>query len=196
MSEQLFFEGLQALAHRCNYQLTGFDMGVYGEVAEAMGWDKAADAIKRIYLTKEAGARFPSVEALRESTNPGGMNDDEAAREIVARIRKAVTTCGWNRVTDARAQMGDEAWAVVEANGGWGQFCSYDKFDELDQFLVQIREHSKVVLKKLRAGQLALPEPAGKPQLQLVSSEPAQPVADDKQAKLDRLEALKRSLFR
>ena len=159
-----FAKALTALAHHCGHTLNDFDYELYGEGAAALGWVNAIEAIKRVYRKTSAGGRFPSVEQLF-STNPGGMSDEEAAEDLMARIRSAVVSCGYTLPERAHAMVGPVGWKVIEMNGGWQVFCSQPTFDQLESLLVHVRNQSRQIFRQVRDGELVLPPAPSKASL-------------------------------
>lgn len=152
MNADRFIMAIQALSHRCNYELTEFDFELYSECAEKMGYELAIAAVKAIYRECQAGARFPSIAELEQRANPAGLSDEDQGREAAALISDAIQRYGYNRPDDAKALIGTLGWRIVEMSGGWTRICEELTFDNMPTLKAQWRELAVGQLRKAKAG--------------------------------------------
>lgn len=148
---KLFYELLRALATATKTEMTSFLIDFYRDELEQFGFDKV-NPILRSFLVDSH--RMPSVKAIKEKMGFRQLDDEELARDAVARIRSAVAKYGsWN-AKEAQAYIGPIGSHIVQMLGGWENVCSIATQKELDFILTQAREYAKIAIVKHRAGLL------------------------------------------
>lgn len=154
-------QALSALAHRCNYELSEFDLELYGEEAKKLGWENAVAAVTSIYRDTAQHGRFPSFNDLAERANPTGLSDEDMAKEAAALILNAVRTCGYNQPEKAKLRVGGLGWRVVETLGGWEAVTNIPHDSAIPVLSAQWRELALSLLRKHKLGITGKPELPG-----------------------------------
>lgn len=113
------------------------------------------------YRKNPKNKTFPLPAVIIEMLNPT-LDDTAVAQETVSRICQAITNIGRYRTDEAKEHLGELAWQVVRANGGWSMLCESD-FMTNTNAKSQAREYAKAIMDLSRKGKLgeafALPAP-------------------------------------
>lgn len=110
------------------------------------------DAVLR-ELTKGARSnRLPSIEEI-DTAITGKISDKDEAQDVADRIVFAISRFGSYRSGDAMEHIGPVGAEVVRRFGGWSQVCEI-KTEELGTFRAQLRESSRSLLARAKAGRL------------------------------------------
>lgn len=86
---------------------------------------------------------FPIPAQIREIIEPASPTAQASGREVVAMIQKAIRDYGYMSGEAARAEIGESAWSIVDAFGGWHHLCTSSNFD-WSHFSAQARELATV----------------------------------------------------
>ena len=128
----------------------------------------------RAWRRNAKNTQFPLPAQIRNMIQPE-VDDDSLAKDAASRILEAVVKFGWNNPTEAKAYVGDLAWAVVVRFGGWDYVSRNMGTANLNigTFQAQARDIAKTQIVFAKAGRLneapSLPEPVNKPQLNQVT---------------------------
>jgi hypothetical protein len=97
------------------------------------------------------GKYFPCIDEVRKQCGEVEFNEDEIAREFIPKIVNLVEKYGYTNPMNARKEIGEDRWQIIESLGGWDYICglSYNEFTFL---MPQWRETAKVIIKKQRHG--------------------------------------------
>lgn len=82
------------------------------------------DALNR-YRRDPRSKTFPLPAQIRDMIAPT-PNHDAEARELLGRIKTAITQFGWNQGDAARPYIGEVGWQLVTDQGGWFNLCCSD----------------------------------------------------------------------
>lgn len=96
--------------------------------------------------------RFPIPSQIRVKVSPT-ITDDEQAKRIAETAIGCVTKYGWPNPDEARKEIGEIGWAVIQRRGGWSEFC---KDADSDHIFSQIRDGAIVELKSTQGARHAL----------------------------------------
>lgn len=154
MKKAEFADLLAGLAEAFDKKLSPFVAEAYYRALSPLGSEVVR---KAFYAAIERCERFPTVIKLKELAGvPDDLpvDDEGKAREIVARIKNAVSTFGYYRGEDAEEYLGELGWFVVSQLGGWKVICDYPTMDALDFELARARELAKIYMTKSRRGEL------------------------------------------
>ncbi len=125
---------------------------MYAQHSSEFSVEQLAVAFKK-YADDPKHQFMPRPAQLRQYLAP--VQDAESeAREITARIVKAIVDHGWCNSQKAKADIGPEGWAAVEGSGGWQNVCENHglKIDPT-QFAAQARGVIKSQIERRNAGQ-------------------------------------------
>jgi hypothetical protein len=82
------------------------------------------------------------------------IDSDSEAREITARLVRAIATHGYTNSQKAKADIGPEGWPAVEGAGGWAYLCQNHGLSiDPGQFAAQARGVIKTQIERRNAGQ-------------------------------------------
>lgn len=88
--------------------------------------------------------KFMPLPAQLVETFAPVISDDQAAREITARVIEAVSKFGYANEFDAKKFIGEIGWSVVGVYGGWQIICEgLGVHFSMDAFSAQCRELAK-----------------------------------------------------
>ncbi len=168
---EMFLNGLRAMSARTGYQPNDWELEVYRDELEPLGWDGVLVAMRQIYLTLDGNGRFPSVAAIKAKMGLKQIEDKDEARDIAGLLYGAMCRYGTQKEGPsgqqeyrARAKVGELAWAIIERNyGGWNRFSDYLEGVDESTAKAQLRGEAEVVIAKARAGTLALPSGVPEP---------------------------------
>ena len=156
------------LAAYYGHQIDEFVVGMYAEDLIDLPLDSVLTAAREIRLDPK-NTRFPLPAQIREKAAPN-VNDTDVARDVAARIFKAIARHGhnWSDKDDAWpaqpvADLGELGYEVVKRLGGWFRVCEFSSEVSGGVFMAQVRDLAESTLKAARAGSLgqapALPAP-------------------------------------
>lgn len=104
------------------------------------------------YRRNPKNLRMPLPAQIIDLLSPK-MADDHLAVDAASRVIEAVSKYGWCNPEDALAHIGELGWRAVMYFGGWQYLCeNLGKDIQLTTFNAQIREISKSVIAKAKAG--------------------------------------------
>lgn len=84
-------------------------------------------------------SRFPLPHDLRQCLKPK-LDPNVEANEVVSRIFDAIAKHGYTSSNAAHEFMGELAWTVVEAMGGWYHLCTSDNLGSNGTIRAQMRD--------------------------------------------------------
>lgn len=96
---------------------------------------------------------FPCIDDVRKLCGEVAFNEDEIAREFIPRLVNYVERFGYANELEAKKEIGEKMWAVVESIGGWQYICNFDSYEDFNFMIPQWRETAKVCLKRQSASQ-------------------------------------------
>lgn len=110
--------------------------------------DLSATDILGAYNTYRKDPRskyFPLPAQIRDMIVPA-INPEAEARELLGRIKTAITQFGYDQGSAARTYCGEVAWQLVRDHGGWFNLCNSD-FLTNDSMQAQARNRITDVVK-------------------------------------------------
>lgn len=133
------------------------------DLASLLSFDEALTAAAA-YRRDPENTFFPRpISKLVKYARPE-RPDSDAALEVAASIIKCVKRHGYPNGTEARAEMGEVGWAVVQAFGGWATICEIMNDKNIPTYTAQFRELAKAKIADARAGRFdetpTLPAPS------------------------------------
>jgi hypothetical protein len=157
------------LAAYYGHPLDEFVVGMYAEDLVDLPIGDIARAVREIRLDP-ANTRFPLPAVIRAKAS-ASTNDTDIARDVAARIYKAIGRHGhnWsekdkNWPSEPIAELGEAGWEVVKRLGGWYRMCEFSGEVSAGIFLAQVRDLTESTLRMARAGHLhqapTLPAPS------------------------------------
>ncbi len=99
------------------------------------------------------GLHFPTIADILKACGQVEFTEDDIAREFVAKLVNYVARFGYTNEAEAKKEIGEKMWAVVESIGGWQYICNFDSYDDFNFMIPQWRETAKVCLKRQSASQ-------------------------------------------
>lgn len=131
-------------------------------LAPFYGYDDLVAALEKIIGNRGDRDAFPSVKTIKEQLDPS-VDDEALAAEAATRLAGSIGRYGYTNPAEARAYMGEVAWAIVEREGGWQGLCERTKENQIPTLKAQWRQLAVALMAKSRAGKLndapALPRP-------------------------------------
>ncbi|OFZ18520.1 MAG: hypothetical protein A2X94_00835 [Bdellovibrionales bacterium GWB1_55_8] len=113
--------------------------------------EKVASALKELRRDPKT-TRFPLPAAIRAVAKPTLVPEHEAI-EAASRIIAAVARIGSYRSDDARQEVGELAWAIVQSEGGWENVCQMLTHDNLSILRAQWKHLAVSKLAQAKGGQ-------------------------------------------
>lgn len=185
-TKALALTALAAVANRCGYTLTAWELGIYEREMEQLGWSSALTALELIYRGLGGGQRWamPSIDDIREKAGVTPVGDKAIAADVAGRILGAVVRYGdqhahdelGRTVTDdegrpvfrARAYVGELGWAVMERVFGHWRACGdgYTR-DNHAHLFAQLRDTAVAMIEMARKGAVDRPPELPLPRLSL-----------------------------
>lgn len=172
--EAVFIKRLMGLAKLLRHNIDEEVLGFYDRALSPLGYQALCDALDRIAMEAEDGAKFPSIAAIRRAAtgerlpSEAKYSDDGEAREAASRIIGAVSKYGavigidegaYEKIQTVRTFIGELGWTVVEERGGWNCICGMLTNQNMATVEAQFRELAKSKLERARRG-LELTPPA------------------------------------
>jgi hypothetical protein len=136
-----------ALSEYYDKPLTQLQFDMYVEDLQELSVEDLIKAIK-LYRQDPANDRFPIPSKLIGLLKP---SDEDQAREVLGRIRSAISNIGPYRTGEAKEFVGEIAWEVIKRQGGWEEVCKAS-YDQLPAFQANWRDTAKTVMKRDRLG--------------------------------------------
>lgn len=140
-NEQIFLNGLQRLAERCNFILSDWEIEAFNFAFRDLGFEKGIEALKIAFFTIR-GNQMPAPMDLLEMI---GVNRIEApkprdaANDLAGKIIEAIGSIGGYNPGRAKEKLGDRAWDAIQAFGGWANLCMIE-IDEQQTVRAQLRD--------------------------------------------------------
>lgn len=75
---------------------------------------------------------FPSIKALKGICMGYILPDEQLGQDTANRIGDAIHNFGYMRPTEARAWLGELAWATILRHGSWYDLCNLETVKELE----------------------------------------------------------------
>lgn len=156
------------LAAYYGHQIDEFVVGMYAEDLVDLPLENVLRAAREIRLDPK-NTRFPLPAVIREKACPK-VNDTDVARDVAARIFKAIGRHGhnWsdkdkNWPAEPIAELGELGFEVAKRLGGWCRICELSAEVNPGTFMAQLRDLAEATIKAAKAGMLtqapALPKP-------------------------------------
>jgi hypothetical protein len=156
------------LAAYYGHAIDEFVVGMYAEDLADLPIEDVLRAAREIRFDPK-NTKFPLPAVIREKAAPN-LNDTDVARDVAARILKAVGRHGHNWSDKDPAwpsepldQLGELGYEVVKRLGGWMRVCEFSGEVGSGIFMAQIRDLADATMKAARAGNLeqapSLPAP-------------------------------------
>lgn len=161
MTPEKVLQGLVAIAARCGQTLTEWELEIYMEELEPLGWDRVLPVLRAVYLDLKGRGNMPSVNEIKSKLGAAPLADDTEALDVASRVLGAVAKYGDQRMNGefrARAYVGEVGWLSAERMfGGWPQLCETYTYKNHPQVFAQLRDLVETVLAKARRGELDRP---------------------------------------
>lgn len=135
------------LALYYSYQLTEPQLALYVQDLIDMDFELLVKAV-RLYTSDAKNEKFPLPAKLKCIVQ---VTDEQKARDAASRIISAIAKVGPYQGNEAKETMGELAWAIVQANGGWMQICQVES-KELGIMSSQWRELGISILANTKLG--------------------------------------------
>lgn len=115
-------------------------------LARAMAYFQKFEAVKvKLAMDQwgESERRFPLPSDIIRIIDPKFSSHD-AGVLMASQILSSISRFGWNNPEQAKAYLGDQAWGVVKALGGWVDLCSKVTADNESIYRAQIRDYAAI----------------------------------------------------
>ena len=97
-------------------------IGMYDQMLSRFGYERLCGALEHLILDRDTNDPFPSIKQIRAVLDPKA--DPEQLAILAANaIQERIVKDGWTNPERARERMGELAWSVVQASGGWESVC-------------------------------------------------------------------------
>lgn len=162
--EATFLRMLEFIAESLGKNVTRDFIAYYDERLRKHGYEKLCVVLQQF---ADDPKRFPTIRDIEDRLGVGELSDEAKGRDAAARIAAAVgkfgSICGHDpdKLARIREYMGDLAWAIVNAQGGWNQICEVLTPQNTPTHTAQWRELAIAYCAKGRAGNVD--EPPGLP---------------------------------
>lgn len=153
-----FLQVLRALAAITKTELLPFMVDRYDAELQRFGYKNVAVALEGFFNDLGNNSRFPSINQIKSLLGESSFNEEEIARDTIAKLRDSVSRFGsWNH-EDALRYVGPLGRHLISVNGGWNAFLDCcNTYENMNFFLAQLREQAKIAIKKDRGGILDQP---------------------------------------
>lgn len=150
-------QALAAIAQRAGRTISAWELELYAEHLEPIGWDKVMAAMKRMFIDRPASRGIPTPGEIRdEALGTGKQGDKDTANEVAARILANVHKHGSARKLGdwaARPDVGELGWAVVHrVFGGWLGLCETYTYENHGTLMAQLRDVAESMLHRAALG--------------------------------------------
>jgi hypothetical protein len=136
------FAGLSMFFHK--QKLDNDVLAMYWRDVSDLPCDAVLCALET--LRREPKRRtMPLPADVRALVAPRHETPDAAANKMAGDIVKAIGAYGYMRVAAAHEHLGDTAWRVVEAKGGWSNICQNLQVNDTS-FFAQCRELARAFI--------------------------------------------------
>lgn len=136
-----FLKGLVELAKITKTELSDWSLEAYKTVFENR-WDDGIKALKLAFMRIKPQQGMPSpydLLSLLGEVAPAAPTSRDRGNEAANQILEAIRKFGGYRAIDAKRELGDHAWRIVEAMGGWETLCMIE-ISDLTTWRAQIRD--------------------------------------------------------
>jgi hypothetical protein len=136
----------------------GYDKNIDHELASMMVDDvcdlSVHDVLKALtdFRLNPKNKFAPRSADIRSAITGPPMDDEAEAQAAVGQIFEAIRVHGYMHGDRARTDMGELAWAAVEAFGGWYHFCTSDDLGSQGTIRAQLRDFCEAALLRARQG--------------------------------------------
>jgi hypothetical protein len=143
---------LIGLAETFGTNLSEARLSIYVGALSDLPPDVAKEAINRV-IADPKQKFFPLPAEIRERVAPS-INPDHEAQEVAGRISKAISEHGYWHPEEARRDIGELGWLVVERSGGWAILCESTLAADIGTRFAQWREMAKSLQARAARGVL------------------------------------------
>lgn len=140
-----FFQLFAALSSMCGAQMDHFTLKLYDQELSRMGYDRAAQAVRKIIVSRRGRDPLPSIREIEDVANPEVSIESKAVLES-SKIMEAITRIGPYESAEAKKHMGDIAWKIVQLEGGWENLCEIVNRDNAAVYKAQWRKMAVALL--------------------------------------------------
>lgn len=140
------------LAEYYNKTLTAGQIEMYVEDLISLSPEELHTAV-RDYRRRPENKWFPLPAELIGLVRPD-VSPEQNAIDAVSRIVESVSKFGPYRTVDAKSNIGELGWKVVQRDGGWINVCQNLTEDNLGTTRAQWREMAKSISARAHAGVL------------------------------------------
>lgn len=141
--KQELFEYLKKIALIKGKDITTERLSLYVEMLDGFDLEDTRHAL--FHLTTKSKF-FPDIAEILEVLNPP-VNNKIESQDIAGRILGAIKIYGYVNELEAKDYLGDQAWSVVQRNGGWSRICKTPE-REIGTLMAQLRQQAEVRIYK------------------------------------------------